>query len=155
MDFCYFSLLEFETQLCEDFGNLANHGFPPPPDSCILFYESSVFLFASVSDRMSTVCPEKKLFFSFNTSVYSVQECKRKLYFGISFQTFKIWLTFWPSKISNKLPHCPNSFCSPSPPIQHTCSVEGGQHHWVFCLSCSHLEFELTKMINPTSTIRL
>ena len=72
MDFCYFSLLEFETQLCEDFGNLANHGFPPPPNSRVPFYESSVFLFASVSDRMSTVCPEKN---SFSTSVYSVQEC--------------------------------------------------------------------------------
>ena len=58
------SLLEFETQLCEDFGNLANHGFPPPPHSCVPFYESSVFLFASVSDRMSTVCPEKKDFFT-------------------------------------------------------------------------------------------
>ena len=63
MDFCYFSLLEFETQLCEDFGNLANHGFPPPPHSRVPFYESSVFLFASVSDRMSTVCPEKKKIF--------------------------------------------------------------------------------------------
>ena len=60
MDFCYFSSLEIETQLCEDFGNLANHGFSPPPNSFISFYESSVFLFASVSDRMSTVCPEKR-----------------------------------------------------------------------------------------------
>ena len=58
-----FSLLEFETQLCEDFGNLANHGLPPSPHSRVPFYESSVFLFASVSDRMSTVCPEKKRFF--------------------------------------------------------------------------------------------
>ena len=82
------SLLEFETQLCEDFGNLANHGFPPPPHSCVPFYESSVFLFASVSDRMSTVCPEKKRFlFIYHTNVYSVQECKQKLYFGRSFQT--------------------------------------------------------------------